>query len=399
MPRNCPLKILVLHSELGVLRGGGENFTKNLFSEFVRRGHRVSAAFVADNYGRYPFSLPGLIETIPIKGWWKRDLGQKFLTSFSHRLGNYDAIQPLWNRVREAISWRTFRWHNRRFMHRIQSHFAAQWHNYDVVYVHGDTVLASTAAFHRPTVLRLPGPVTSELEPLLRSIHSVCANGDALVRVREFLGDHAQELPIGVDVQRFKPGFSAVKSLLNWRPEHRVIGFVGRLAHIKGLDLLTAGYAQAIKRDANLRLLIIGEGEETANIHKVLAREIAQGLVHIEPDLDHDVLPDWYRAMDLLVMPSRYENFSNAIIEAMACGVPFLAAGVGGNIGLAKQEVGWLFSPGSVASLVDTLEKIIKDESARQLRGRNGVRYVEGCCSWEASAMRLENIFSTVLAQ
>ncbi len=59
------MRVLVLHSELGVLRGGGENFTRNLFAAFGERGHHVSACFVADLAGgiRYlcqPASTPSL---------------------------------------------------------------------------------------------------------------------------------------------------------------------------------------------------------------------------------------------------------------------------------------------------------------------------------------------------
>ena len=52
------MKILVLHAELGILRGGGENFTRNLFVEFSKRGHEVCAVFGADLKGSYPIPLP-----------------------------------------------------------------------------------------------------------------------------------------------------------------------------------------------------------------------------------------------------------------------------------------------------------------------------------------------------
>src|SRR5215475_9094251 len=80
------MKVLVLHSELGVLRGGGENFTRNLFAAFAARGHHVAAAFVADRHGRYPIPLPSFIEPMPIRGWWSRKLGQATLSSMSNCL-------------------------------------------------------------------------------------------------------------------------------------------------------------------------------------------------------------------------------------------------------------------------------------------------------------------------
>ena len=52
------MKVLVLQSELGMLRGGGENFTNNLFKAFVARGHKVSAVFAADRNKEYAFPLP-----------------------------------------------------------------------------------------------------------------------------------------------------------------------------------------------------------------------------------------------------------------------------------------------------------------------------------------------------
>src|SRR5438876_9144538 len=75
------VKVLILHSELGVLRGGGENFTRNLFVAFAKRGHDVAAAFVANRNSKYLIPLPAHIKPIPIAGWWSRKLGQEFLSS------------------------------------------------------------------------------------------------------------------------------------------------------------------------------------------------------------------------------------------------------------------------------------------------------------------------------
>ena len=78
-------------------------------------------------------------------------------------------------------------------------------------------------------------------------------------------------------------------------------------------------------------------------IQTILKEEIDKGMVHLESDIPHQRLAEWYRTMDLFVMPSRYENFSNAILEASACGVPFLASDIGGNRILQKLSVGSFF--------------------------------------------------------
>jgi glycosyltransferase involved in cell wall biosynthesis len=387
------MKMLILHSELGVLRGGGENFTRNLFRAFAGRGHQVAAAFVAGPGGSYPLPLPPGIEAMPIPGWWSMNLGQATLSFIGRRvpenLGRY------WNRFQQGIGWRVFRWHNRRFEKRIEAEFSRRWTDFDAIYVHSNPFLASKVARRRPTILRLPGPVGMDVAPELRSVRAVCANGDAFRQVRAFLGDHAIELPTGIDDRLFRPGHSSVRADLGWPEESRVVGYVGRLTHVKAVDLLAAVFSDLAPKRTGARLLLIGHGEEEKNIRSILAKELSRGLVHIEPGVNHEHLTEWYRAMDILVMPSRYENFSNAIIEAMACGVPFLASDVGGNRLLADTGAGWLFQEGSVTALTTALTSLIESRAELRARGAIGSRYARGHFSWDASAQLLEEIIQS----
>ena len=386
------MKVLVLHSELGVLRGGGENFSRNLFSAFAQRGHHVAAAFVANRRGRYPFALPPAIEPIPIRGWWSSNFGQATLSDIGRLFPAQGKYRKEWDHIQAAIGWRVFSWHKRRFQRRVAERFAKVWMEYDAVYVHGDTLVASMAARHRPTVLRLPGPVTSELEPILRGVDAVCANGDALNSIRSFLGEHATELPIGIDTHLFQPGPSGIRSALGWQGL-RVVGYVGRLTHLKGIDILAKAFREVLSRVADLRLLVVGSGEESHSLRALLSNESAAGKVRLEPDVSHEALADWYRALDLLIMPSRYENFSNSLLEGMACGVPFLASEVGGNKIMAQSGAGWLFEPGSAASLAAQVAEIAKNRCELKRRGRLGFDYVHSHHSWAAAADRLERIF------
>src|SRR5206468_5186790 len=133
--KRTKMNVLVLHSELGVLRGGGETFSRNLFIAFAERGHQVSAAFVANPRGRYPMPLPSCIEPIPIPGWWSRKFGQGTFSSIGRRLAIGSPLRVSWDRAQEAICWRTIRWHNRRFQRRVEHKFARRWDDFDAVYV------------------------------------------------------------------------------------------------------------------------------------------------------------------------------------------------------------------------------------------------------------------------
>ncbi len=391
------MRVLVLHSELGVLRGGGENFTRNLFSAFARAGHDVSAAFVADRDGRYPIPVPTGITPLPLSGWWSRKLGQPALSAVGRRVTALGVPVTSWERVQDAICWRTIEWHQRRFQRRVEAAFARDWKSYDAVYVHGDALLAAGAARHRPTILRLPGPIGIELAPALRAVNAVCANGDALQRMRAWLGDAIQDLPPGLDEQRFHPGASPIRAALGWSAQDAVVGYVGRLTSLKGVDLLAEGFRRAAQTLPRLRLLVVGSGELDGELRAALAGEMARGAVHIESDVAHEELADWYRAMSLFVMPSRYENFSNSVLEALACGVPVLASSVGGNTLLAETGAGWLFDCGSSASLAGELIRTVGEHAELARRGSLGAHYVRGRYSWKATSARLETIIAAHL--
>ena len=391
------MNILVVHSELGVLRGGGENFTRNLFLAFVERGHDVSASFIADHRGRYPILLPTKIRPIPLAGYWSRKLGQEALSRVAHRIPQGTQLRTRWDLLQQAICWRTVRWHDRRFTSRIEWEFSGRWKEFDAVYVHGSSVLASRIAQYCPTVLRLPGPVSADLSPVLKAVQVVCANGDALNQIRTFLGDHAVELPVGLDVDVFKPGPSQVRERLGWAKNHWVIGYVGRLANIKGVDLLAEAFGRIRRSIPHARLLIVGSGEEEANLRSRVRSELAEGMVHIESDVPNESLAEWYRAMDLFVMPSRYENHSNAVLEALACGVPFLVSDVGGNRYMEKTTGGWLFTQGSADSLAHTFCSVAGNPCLARDRGAFGGEKVRQTYSWRNSARLLEDIFQSCL--
>lgn len=391
------MQVLVLHSELGVLRGGGENVTRHLFPAFAARGHRVVAAFTADWRGRYPLPLPSGMEPRPLRGLWFHTLGQGTLSSMSRFIHFVPPCRPTLERIQESAAWRTFAWHKRRFQRRVECIFAQSWDKFDAVYVHGDVLLASQVARHRPTLLRLPGPVAAQYAPQLRAVQVVCSNGDAFLRTRALVGEHVVELPLGLDTHAFAPGASTVRSRLGWDSQHCVVGYVGRLTRLKGIDLLAAAFRDVVRDAPDARLLIVGSGVEESHVRGVLEKECAKGMVHIEPGIDHDQLPAWYRAMDLMAMPSRYENHSNALLEAMACGIPFLASDTGGNRKFGETGGGWLFERESVLALKQLLSELVRNRGVLKVRGEAAIESVRHHSSWAASAERLESIIESRL--
>jgi glycosyltransferase involved in cell wall biosynthesis len=171
-----------------------------------------------------------------------------------------------------------------------------------------------------------------------------------------------------------------------------VIGYVGRLLHLKGVDILAKAFREVSKCAPHVRLLIVGSGEKEKLLRTILKDELAKGIVHMKADVSHQRLADWYRTMNLFVMPSRYENFSNAVVEALACGVPFLGSDVGGNRILAKAVGGCLFQGDSVDSLAMSLRQNSERFDEMKAQGLIGADHVRKKYTWEASAECLERI-------
>ena len=396
---STPLNVLVLHAELGTLRGGGENFTRNLFAAFAARGHTVTAAFTADPFGHYPFAPPEVIRPVPIRGVWSRSFGQATLSAVNRRLHGWSAAHRRWERLQNGLAWRASYWNNIRFQRRVLRSVETMARGIDAIYVHSNPFLASAIARTHPTILRLPGPLSAESAATLRQVDAVCANGDALVRLRTFLGDDVIELPVDLDDTLFAPGPSSRRSALGWSSEQRVVGYVGRLSRIKGVDILAAAFARLARTRSDVRLLMIGTGEEEGNLRSMLRGEIARGLAVFAGDVSHEQLPEWYRAMDILAMPSRYENYSNAVLEALGCGVPFIGSNVGGNAALFETGAGWLFDASSSSDLAAQLDRALLDREDIVRRGSRGREHVIGRYSWSVSARRLEEILAGVIAR
>src|ERR1039458_3183888 len=152
----------------------------------------------------------------------------------------------------------------------------------------------------------------------------------------------------GVDSRRFHPDVddrARVRGELGITQEEFCIGCVGNLLPVKNQLTLLESLAGLTGIDRNWRLLLIGEGAERPKL---------EAFVDAHPEWRQQVLflgstshvPELLRAMDVFVLPSVAEGISNALLEAMASGLPVIATSVGGNPEVVvDRESGLLFSP------------------------------------------------------
>ncbi|MET0180099.1 MAG: glycosyltransferase family 1 protein [Novosphingobium sp.] len=217
------------------------------------------------------------------------------------------------------------------------------------------------------------------LEPLLvailRRFYRRC---DALVAPSEsmaqVLRDQRMNYDIGiwsrgVDRERFNPGRrdDAWRRSLGIADDEVAIGFLGRLVMEKGLDVFADSIDELTRRGVAHKLLVVGEGPAREWMEARLPQAVFTGFQG-GADLGRAVA-----GMDVLFNPSVTETFGNVTLEAMACGVPVVAAAATGSQSLVDDHVsGRLIAPGAVHAFAEALRCYIADPGLRARHGAAG---------------------------
>lgn len=182
------------------------------------------------------------------------------------------------------------------------------------------------------------------------------------------------------------------------RAEGIVIGGVYALRPEKNLETLLEAFALVRTRRPAVRLLIIGSGAMETSLRERASTLGIGGNVRFEP-ASADVAAR-LNEIDIFVLPSVSEALSNSLMEAMACGCAVTASRVGGNPELVREgETGLLFEPRDAAGLAHNLELLVDQEDLRHRLASAGAEFIRGNFSVEASARRLAEIYTSLLAK
>jgi len=260
-----------------------------------------------------------------------------------------------------------------------------------------------------------PEPHTRAIgeEQVVQAATGLIANTDAeaasLVSLYEACPDRVFVVAPGVDLQTFSlaDGKAAARNRLNIAPDAIMLTFVGRVQPHKGPDVLLKAAAEMVMHTPHLRaklaVVIIGGASGSVNeLEKIksLARFLKiEDITHFIEPASREVLPDWYRASDLVCVPSYSESFGLVALEAQACGTPVVATAIGG----LRTAV----SDGISGSLVDghdpkawsaVISRLIMEPQRRLLLGMNAVEHASHF-GWEATARKTLDVYDWALSK
>ncbi len=216
-------------------------------------------------------------------------------------------------------------------------------------------------------------------------------------------------IPCGTDLNRFGTvNRHRARQALELNPNAPIILYVGRFDPRKGIETLVRAMACSPMTDhLTAQLLIVGGSREGSKDSQERDRIVAivdeLGLgdrVRLTGRVPHDVLPVYYAAADVCVVPSHYEPFGLVAIEAMASRTPVVASAVGGlQYTIIPNETGLLTPVKDEAAIAQALHRIISDPDWRTQLGAAGRRRVESHFSWSGVASQLETLYLKHLQQ
>lgn len=180
--------------------------------------------------------------------------------------------------------------------------------------------------------------------------------------------------------------------------EERIVFFVGRLVHEKGMQTLIAAAPQILAALPAVRFLVAGRGPLLDELRR-MAQELGVGdrfdFLGYVSDAERDRL---YQVADVAVFPSLYEPFGIVVLEAMTAGVPVVVANTGGLAELVGSEaVGLLHTPGDPDSLAQAVLHTLHHPEEAAARARNALHMLDEVYRWPRIAERTRAVYERVV--
>jgi len=364
------MRILIINSEYPPIGGGAGNASAQIADQFEKIGHKV--AVVTSRFGQLPHREQ------------RQNLIIYRIPSIRHRQDRSNPLEQIIF-VLSASFWALsliphFRPNATLAFFGVPSGAVAWLIRlvYKVPYVislrGGDVPGFRPYDFHYYHKLIAPF-----LRLIWKNASAVIANSNGLRQLAQKFDSHFEMpvIPNGVDLELYKAAER------DWSSP-RLLS-VGRIVHQKGLDL--AMHALGALKGLDWEWRIAGDGPQMEALQS-LAQELGiNDRVFFLGWQSRQQVLESYQQANLFLFPSRHEGMPNAILEAMASGLPVIATCIAGNEELvAEGETGYLVPTEDIEALQAALKKILSDPALRQQMGAASRRRVEENYSWESTA-------------
>ena len=223
---------------------------------------------------------------------------------------------------------------------------------------------------------------------------------EVLIQYHEANSSKVNVIPPGVDLSLFNP-LSMSKSIKQLGlDKHPIILYVGRIDPIKGLPVLIEAM-KYLKGDNHPKLLIIGDNT-TQNLTTkkaldlIIEYELNEHITFIGP-VEQTLLPLYYNAASLCVIPSHYESFGLVALEAMACKTTVIGTKVPGLESIIEDHHnGVLVEVNSPIKLAAAIEELLSNNQLNLVLAENGYNKSTNM-TWDTSALQISKVYSDLI--
>lgn len=169
----------------------------------------------------------------------------------------------------------------------------------------------------------------------------------------------------GVDRNRFYPGSQReAQRELRLAGTGPILLFVGNLVPVKAVDVLLTACSRLVKAYPQLQCHLIGDGRLRKKLQHQAAALSLENQLQFHGVVEHSQLPTWYRAADLVVLPSLAEGVPNVLLEAIACGRPYVASRTGGIPEISAHPGCILVTPGDPEALARAISRKLENRTS-----------------------------------
>lgn len=216
-------------------------------------------------------------------------------------------------------------------------------------------------------------------------------------------------IPCGTDIRRFGSfNRQEARAKLGIEPDEKVVMYVGRFDRRKGIETLVRAVGRSESRNSGKLKLVIGggsrpgqsDGKERERIEGIVQELGMQDFTIFPGRLGDDILPAYYAASDVCVVPSHYEPFGLVAIEAMASGTPVVASDVGGlQFTVVSEETGLLCPAKDADAFAKAIDRILENPEWCEKLGEAARKRVEQKFSWDGVAVQLADLYERLMEE
>jgi len=211
-------------------------------------------------------------------------------------------------------------------------------------------------------------------------------------------------IPNGANLERFNPSISGdfVRQRHGLDSEAVVFGAFGRIDRTKGLDVLISAFSEVRRRVARAKLLLVGDIEgKGSSFKEELIREVDSldlSDAVLFAGWQQDVVP-YLAAIDVLVMPSRIEDFGRSAVEAMAMRIPVIASDTTALPEIVvNDKTGYIVPVDDVTRLAERMTELALNPAKRKAFGQAGRERAEENFELKKSVLRIEMVYAQLMA-